>query len=217
MLHVIFLIVFALSASLHAQELTGIVSRVTDGDSFELLSSGQPTRIRLFGIDCPEINQPYGDSAKYFLQTFLADSVSVIVRDIDKYGRTVADVFYRDTLINYSMISNGLAWHYKKYSNEPMLAEAEQDAKANLIGLWKDPNPIAPWDWRSGNYDRSIIQTNTTLKFFICVGKENNSYHTIHFCPDLETCKSSTILVTMSEAQEVYQKNNCPKCIQSTN
>lgn len=199
----------------HSQEISGIISKVTDGDSFELLTSDQRTRIRLFGIDCPEINQPYGDSATYYLNEFLNDSVIVIIRDIDRYGRTVGDVFYKDTLINYNLIALGLAWHYKKYSDNNILSEAELEAKNNGVGIWSDSIQIAPWDWRSGNYDKSILQTNSALKFFVCVGKENNGFHTVHYCEELKKCHSSTVLITQAEAQEVYHKERCPVCIQT--
>ena len=214
----VFLILLWLNTFNHfsAQELRGIVSKVTDGDSFEFVSSGKSTRIRLHGIDCPEINQPYGDSARLFLLTFLHDTVSMIPRDIDKYGRTVADIFYNDTLINFQLISNGLAWHYKKYSADEILAEAENIAKETHTGLWATDQPIAPWDWRAGNYDRTLLQANAEIKYFICVGKENNTFHTIHYCTSLKSCNSSTVLVTQAEAQEVYQKQSCPVCIQST-
>lgn len=210
-------LIFFCSLPVQGQQLSGIVSKVTDGDSFELLAADQRTKIRLFGIDCPEINQPYGDSATYYLNGFLHDSVIVIVRDVDKYGRTVADVFYNDTLINYTLIANGLAWHYKKYSDDIILSEAETEAKNMGVGVWRDSVQIAPWDWRSGNYDKSILETNTALKYFVCVGKENNAFHTVHYCEDLKKCSSSTILITQAEAQEVYQKERCPICIQSTN
>lgn len=58
--------------------------------------------------------------------------------------------------INLAMINAGLAWHYKKYqkdqsrSDRLLYAHAEEQARQHRIGLWRDPNPTPPWDWRKG-------------------------------------------------------------------
>lgn len=197
------------------QELTGIISRVTDGDSFDFLNAEGVKKIRLYGIDCPEINQPFGDSAKIFLSHYLNDTVTIIIRDRDKYGRTIADVFIRDTSINYQLLERGLAWHYKKYSQDSVYAAAEAEAQYLKTGLWRKEVKIAPWDWRAGKYDRSLLSEDNSIKFFICIGKENTTYHTVHYCEELKNCNSSIILVQPAEAVEVYHKTACSKCIQS--
>jgi micrococcal nuclease len=50
--------------------------------------------------------------------------------------------------INLQTVKKGLAWHYRKYSKSPELSKAEAEAKASKKGLWADPNPTAPWDFR---------------------------------------------------------------------
>jgi endonuclease YncB( thermonuclease family) len=42
----------------------------------------------------------------------------------------------------------GLAWHHKKYSSDPVLAEAEEQARRLKKGLWSMPNPVPPWEYR---------------------------------------------------------------------
>jgi endonuclease YncB( thermonuclease family) len=50
--------------------------------------------------------------------------------------------------VNKELVNNGLAWHFKKYSDNHEYAELEVIARNNLIGIWSKPNQIAPWDWR---------------------------------------------------------------------
>lgn len=53
-----------------------------------------------------------------------------------------------------AQVSQGLAWWYRAYANEQAPADrgryeaAENEARARRVGLWRDPDPIPPWDWR---------------------------------------------------------------------
>ena len=76
------------------------------------------------------------------------DLVVVIVKTKDGYGRTVGHVLLDKRDVNLEMIEEGMAWHYTHYDHNKRLAEAEQEARGDRIGLWSDPNPVAPWDWR---------------------------------------------------------------------
>lgn len=196
-----------------SQAVTGTILSVQDGDSFNLLTPDSIYRVRLFGIDCPEINQAYGVKAKDFLDRYMSDTVVILKKDIDKYGRTVAEVYYRGSLINLALIKSGLAWHFKKYSSDSTFANAEVYARKIQIGIWSEEKQIAPWDWRSGNYDYSIVSRDSTNKVFICVGKEEANFHMVHFCENLKICKSSIILVTPNEAMGVFFKTKCSMCI----
>jgi len=46
------------------------------------------------------------------------------------------------------MISEGFAWHYKKYSKDKSYDALENDARINKRGLWTDQNPVSPWNFR---------------------------------------------------------------------
>ena len=70
--------------------------------------------------------------------------------DHDRYARIVADVRLPDgRSLNREMVRAGLAWSYRRYSNDPELAGLEAEARAARLGLWADPHPVAPWAWRS--------------------------------------------------------------------
>lgn len=108
------------------------------------------TRVRLYGIDCPESGQDFSNVAKKFTaDKCFRKVVRVEVRDIDRYGRTVGMVILPDSsVLNKELLGAGLAWHYKYFDKSVELAELENEAKAAKRGLWSMKNPIAPWDYR---------------------------------------------------------------------
>jgi len=136
----------------HAQ-LSGKVIAITDGDTFTLLTAqNQQVKIRLHGIDCPEKKQPYFNNAKAYTSSLVfGKQVSVQVKNKDRYGRTIGVVFLEDKRnVNELLLQAGWAWHFKKYDQDARWAAMEQLARRQRKGLWADPNPIAPWDWRAG-------------------------------------------------------------------
>ena len=139
----------------YAENLTGKVVRVLDGDTIEVLANKESVRVRLADIDCPEKKQPFGNVAKrYVLEIAAHEIVTVEARNKDRYGRTIGEVLLPNgDSLNRLLISNGYAWHYKKYSKDETLAELENQARVDKIGLWQDKKPIAPWDWRRGKRD----------------------------------------------------------------
>lgn len=127
----------------------GKVVGVTDGDTIKVLQNGTQVIIRLASIDCPEKGQPYGLAAKKFTANLVAGKVvKVWPTDTDRYG-IVAFVFVGSTDLNKELLKAGLAWHFKKYSRDPELAKLEFEARTKKVGLWAEPNPVPPWEWRS--------------------------------------------------------------------
>jgi len=132
------------------QTLIGKVIAIKDGDTIEMLVDSLPLRIRLAYIDCPEKNQAFGQKAKQFSSDLcFGKIVKAVKTDTDRYGRTIAFVYLPDgRCLNNELLKNGFAWHYKKYSQDKTLAQLENTARANKLGLWLDPNPVAPWEFR---------------------------------------------------------------------
>jgi micrococcal nuclease len=140
---------FFLFSFLPPATLTGKAVKIIDGDTFDLLSNGTVYRIRLNGIDCPERKQPYYQQAKNFLaNACMQMQVTVTYSSKDRNGRLLGDVFVNGKHINLLLVQQGYAWHYKKYSTAIQLANAETAARAAKLGLWKERNAIAPWEWR---------------------------------------------------------------------
>ena len=130
----------------------GIAQDVHDGDTFKLKVDGQIIKVRMYGVDAPEKNQPYGEEAGKALRTLIdGKEIRLKITDKDRYGRTVGEPWLGDSLnVSLWMIKNGHAWWYKSYSKKRMdFKEAEEEAKAKKSGLWADDKPTAPWDFRS--------------------------------------------------------------------
>ncbi len=130
----------------------GKIISVIDGDTVDILYNEHLYRIRLADIDCPESDQPYGDEATEFVfNQCLSDSITVKNEgEWDRYGRLIATIFVQDTInINLELVKNGLAWHYKEYSNDQEFSDTEDEARKRQIMLWSDSNAVAPWDWRN--------------------------------------------------------------------
>jgi endonuclease YncB( thermonuclease family) len=120
--------------------------------------------VRLSGIDAPERRQAYGERAKRHLAD-LAYGKSAVVEwsRRDRYGRIVGRVLLRQcggaecsyaTDVGLEQLKAGLAWHYKQYAKEQPVGERvryawfEQQARAKREGLWKEPEPVPPWQYR---------------------------------------------------------------------
>lgn len=124
--------------------------RVLDGDSVVLRLDGREIEARLDGIDAPERGQPFGDRARRELARLAAGRlVEVDTRGTDRYGRLLVRLHAGGIEVNRERVRRGLAWHYERYSDDPALAAAEQAARTERLGLWRDPDPIPPWTWRA--------------------------------------------------------------------
>lgn len=141
----------SLSSSLFAADFTGKVIGVSDGDTITVLHQGHPEKIRLEGIDCPEKAQAFGQRAKQFTSD-LAFGKVVTVRGVetrDRYGRILGNVILPDGQnLNHQLLQAGFAWWYRKYSHDLQLEHMESEARKAKHGLWADPYPIPPWEWR---------------------------------------------------------------------
>lgn len=143
---------FALVLPLSAQfRVEGRVINVTDGDTFNLRIGEKNFRVRLHGIDASERGQAYGTKARDFLADGIAGKiVRILVLDIDRYGRMIAEVFTGTTNWNLELLRAGYAWHYTEYDKSAGYAAAEQTARQLRRGLWAEARPVAPWDFRKG-------------------------------------------------------------------
>ncbi len=136
----------ALSAS-----FTGTVVRVPEGDILRVLNSGKLKEIRLADIDCPELAQAYGPEArKYTAMAVLGKAVTVKVVGADPEGRILGlvRVLINGRNLNRELLQLGLAWWYWKSSDKMEFGDIELAARKKKIGLWLDPNPVPPWEFK---------------------------------------------------------------------
>ncbi|MDL2315487.1 thermonuclease family protein [Desulfovibrio sp. OttesenSCG-928-A18] len=135
------------------------VVHVSDGDTVhvEPIKGGKRIKVRLYGVDCPESRQPYGQAATGFVSDLaLFKIVDVQPYDTDRYGRTVAVLAIGESTAQDALLDAGLAWVYTRYCKIPQCAawkDKEKAAARARRGLWRDldgaSKPVAPWTWRS--------------------------------------------------------------------
>lgn len=149
----IYLICLGSGAS--AEVLLGTVIAVHDGDTITLRIESDQKKIRLAGIDAPELNQHYGVESRVALrEVVLHRKVQVETSKTDKYGRVVGRVILDGRDINLNQVQSGMAWVYRAYLKElskedrVVYLEAEAQSKAIAAGLWGESNLVAPWIWR---------------------------------------------------------------------
>ena len=149
-------LLFSLSTGSFANTLTGLVVGIADGDTLTLLDTAHVQhKIRLAGIDAPEKKQAFGNRSKQGLSTLVfGRQVSVEWNKLDRYGRVIGKVIVGNEDACLAQVRAGLAWHYKAYENEQSYvdreryARAELDAQASKRGLWGEPSPLPPWEYR---------------------------------------------------------------------
>ncbi len=156
------------TASTASDMLQGRVVRIVDGDTVVVLDTDKVQhRIRLAYIDAPESGQDWGTRAKQHLISLVGGKdVQVEIKTQDKYGRTVGKIIADDQDVNLAMVRAGMAWWYRKYSKDQsvhdrlLYAGAEIAARNVRTGLWADPNPVPPEDYRRG--DRTAMLSSST-------------------------------------------------------
>lgn len=133
---------------------------IYDGDTLRVERDGQELKIRMCGIDSPELKQAGGIEAREHLRSLVAQgdgAIGVVPIEKDRYGRTVSDLFVirpdgSEIHLNSQMVADGYAYHYKQYSDscpQPVVLDiAEKQAEAAGAGLWQNPNAEKPWDFR---------------------------------------------------------------------
>lgn len=146
----------AAAAVAAGHDLTLRVIGVHDGDTLTgLTDDKRQVKVRLDAIDSPEIGQPFGQTAKKALaEKVMGRDVVVTTKTHDRYGRTVGHVLLGHRDINLELLEEGMAWHYERYDHNARLRDAEESARTARRGLWADPSPAPPWEWRKQEQSR---------------------------------------------------------------
>jgi endonuclease YncB( thermonuclease family) len=149
-------LLLALACTANAETITGRVVGVADGDTITVLDADKVQhKIRLAGIDAPEKKQPFGNRSKESLSELAYDKTVTAETDKrDKYGRQVGKVLVDGRDVNLAQIERGMAWFYRQYQREQSSSDrrlyeaAENAARADKRGLWRDADPMPPWEFR---------------------------------------------------------------------
>jgi micrococcal nuclease len=154
--HVVCLVFFCVfaAATAKAASLYGKVIEVNSGDVITIFNLNRPVRVKLLGVDAPEMNQAFGDVAKRHLYDLVFDkgvlvNYSGIAADKSLTGR----VSLNDVDIGAQMIRDGAAWFdlnnmdRLSASDREVYQQSEQAARSEKRGLWQQANPVAPWEF----------------------------------------------------------------------
>jgi endonuclease YncB( thermonuclease family) len=133
----------------YSAEYRADVFRVIDGDTLEVRHHGRSERIRVEGIDCPELKQPYGKGAKRAVMALVIGSpVTLKTYGRSRDGALRADVFLENgRRLGQILLEEGLAW--KVATEDLHVDDSEEGARYAKRGLWADPNPTPPWKYRA--------------------------------------------------------------------
>lgn len=156
MRQVIVTVALALACSVNAETITGQVVGVADGDTITVLDADKVQhKIRLAGIDAPDKKQAFGNRSKESLSDLVFDkTVNVETNKRDRYRREIGKVLVNGRDVNLVQVERGMAWVYRQHQreqspNDRKLYEAAEDAaKAGRWGLWRDTDPVPPWEFR---------------------------------------------------------------------
>jgi micrococcal nuclease len=183
-----------------------LVIKVVDGDTLDLNINGATERIRLIGIDTPEVVDPrkpvqcFGLEASNQAKAVLTGQSVALEKDPsqgerDKYGRLLGYIFLRDgTNFNKQMIREGYAYEYTynlPYKYQTEFKAAENYARINKLGLWADDSCIDVATPVSTNTNTNS-NTNTAAATG-CVIKGNITTEKIYHLPGCGSYYKTTI------------------------
>jgi len=143
------------SATAKGAELVCTVKSVYDGDTLTASCPAGEVKVRVFGIDAPEMKQePWGDRSREAFRGLLPrrDPVRLRVMDQDRYGRVVAQVFAGERDTGLEMVRQGRAVMYEQYNDSPAYRQAQAEAQQARRGIWEKPGGQQdPATWRRLN------------------------------------------------------------------
>lgn len=146
------LIIVLPASNVHAKEaFAGKISYVSDGDTLWVQpdAGGPPRKLRIDGIDAPEICQPGGAASRAALaQRALHQRVEVMVRRHDDYGRGLARIQLDGDDLGGQMVRTGQAWSYRWRSSPGPYVDEETNARRSGLGLFAVDQPELPRDFR---------------------------------------------------------------------
>jgi len=143
--------------------LVGRVTKVHDGDTINVALTSGPIRVRLDGIDAPELKMTAGEASREELSRLVSGKeVALEVQTQDRYGRLVAVVFVGAMNVNARMVEDGHAWAYRQYlrTETRYLCELENDARSRRRGLWSMDAWVYPPEWRKAQRAPGVAFTS---------------------------------------------------------
>lgn len=126
---------------------TGVVTHVSDGDTLWVVpeDKNKKVKVRIKGIDAPELCQNWGEKSREALRArVMGQVVQVHSSELDQYGRTLGQVVFQQQDVGEWMVTQGHAWSYRFKEKEGMYDTQQRTAKSNAVGLYADPKAVRP-------------------------------------------------------------------------
>lgn len=202
---------------------SGKVVGVTDGGTITVLNDGKKEKIRLYGIDCPDKQQDFGEAAKKFTSDLVyGKEVDVEPVAKDRDGSTTAIVLVDGRPLNRKLIEAGLAWVYRQTCDRPECRQWQifgDNARDKKIGIWSAESPIPPWEFRrNGKTDQEKVQAQApTVKApqreMVYHGNLNSKMFHAPGCKYYNCRNCTAVLKTKDEALKAGYRpdGNCVK------
>lgn len=174
-----------------ADSMVGRVVKVTDGDTVTVLVKKTDVIVRLAEIDAPEMGQPWGKRAKQGLAALVfGKQVEFVPTIIDRYGRTVANLYVDGRLVGRDLIRMGHAWVYRTYRGDSEIMDLEEAARSARHGLWglAEAERMAPWDWRLKRPLKNLVPPAPATRKFVCGSKQS--------CREMKSCAEAKYYLT---------------------
>jgi endonuclease YncB( thermonuclease family) len=190
--------------------ILGRVIKVTDGDSIVIIDrSHNQHHVRLSGIDAPELGQAFGRAAKTSLANLIKGKEARIEPSgLDRYGRVLGKVWLGTIDVNLQQVRSGYAWFFRRYAGQMTQRdrleydEAEVLAKSGRLGLWQDPKPVPPWDYRHPDRVMTPLQPSSqsglSSSSVIIGNRRSGAYHRPD-CPSYQSVSLNNRILFASE------------------
>ncbi len=184
----LFLLLFGFALSAIAEVIPATLIKIYDGDTVTVMFPGEskPKRVRLYGIDAPEMDQPGGKEAREALVELIGKKeIAIDSQGTDVYGRTIGIVLADQQDLCLEMLKLGRVWYYREYAKQRKdYAEAEAKAKEQKLGIWGTESPVAPWTWRKQQREKKALEK---------ASKKTTTQKTSDATPGTVPAKSSTV------------------------
>lgn len=142
---------------IHAADV--VVTGISDGDTAKVELAGKSVRLRLARIDAPEHEQAWGNRSEQSLRELVyKKQVRIEWREVDRNGRPIVTMTVGGMDVSTEQVRRGMAWVYRAYSMDPELLRIEASAREAKLGLWADPAPVPPWEWRRLKREGELVK-----------------------------------------------------------
>ena len=163
---------FSIATVARAATLQAKVTEVQSGNTIVVSNINRPLKVRLKGIAPPEAGQLFSDAAREHLKLLVFDKTVFVEYTNLSDGYLEARVSLNGIDVASQMLRDGVAWYDRSNNygltdaDRNLYAQCEEAARTEKRGLWSNPNPVTPWEFRRAQQAQlTRIETSNTTSF----------------------------------------------------